>query len=87
MQNKYEIESPRQVIRTLGLLDKEVGDTIKKELAINYFQRNMLSFGQARHLANLSVWEFMEALHQRQIPLHYTETEFEDDSHTIEKLL
>ena len=87
MLNKYEIEIPPQVVRALGLMDKEVVDTIKKELAVYYFQRNLLSFGQARQLADLSVWDFMEVLRDRKVPLHYSETEYEEDSKTIEDFL
>jgi predicted HTH domain antitoxin len=87
MLNKYEIEIPNQVVRALGLMDKEVVDTIKKELAVYYFQRNILSFGQSRQLSALSVWDFMELLRERKVPFHYTETEYEEDSKTIEEFL
>jgi predicted HTH domain antitoxin len=87
MLNKYEIEIPNQVVRALGLIDKEVVDAIKKELAVYYFQRNLLSFGQARQLSALSVWDFMEVLRERRVPFHYTEAEYEEDSKTIEEYL
>jgi predicted HTH domain antitoxin len=87
MLNKYEIEIPNQVVRALGLMDKEVVDTIKKELAVYYFQRNLLSFGQARQLSTLSVWDFMEVLRERRVPFHYTEAEYKEDSKTIEEYL
>jgi predicted HTH domain antitoxin len=87
MLSKYEIEIPDQVVRALGLMDREVADSIKKELAIYYFQRNILSFGQARQLSTLSVWDFLEALRERKVPLHYTETEYEEDLKTIEEFL
>jgi predicted HTH domain antitoxin len=85
--NKYEIEIPNQVVRALGLMDKDVAKMIKKELAVHLFQGNMLSFGQARQLSALSVWDFMEALRERRIPLHYSEKEYEEDSKVIEELL
>lgn len=87
MLNRYEIEIPGQVIRALGLMDKDVGDTLKKELAVYFFQRNMLSFGQARQLSSLSVWDFMEVLRERKVPLHYSETEYDEDAKIVEELL
>ena len=87
MLNKYEIEIPNQVVRALGLLDKDVGDTMKKELAVYFFQRNMLSFGQARQLSALSVWDFMETLRERKVPLHYSEAEYSEDLKVIKELL
>jgi predicted HTH domain antitoxin len=44
---------------------------IKRELAAFFFQRGVLSFGQARQFAGLSVWDFLEFLRERKIPLHY----------------
>jgi predicted HTH domain antitoxin len=87
MLNKYEIEIPNQVVRALGLMDKDVVNTIKKELAVYFFQRNMLSFGQARQLSTLSVWDFMETLRERKVPLHYSEAEYLEDSKTVKELL
>jgi predicted HTH domain antitoxin len=85
--NKYEIEIPDQVVRALGLMDKDVVNTIKKELAVHLFHRERLSFGQARQLSDLSVWDFLEALREKKIPLHYYEKEYEEDSKVIEELL
>jgi predicted HTH domain antitoxin len=85
--NKYEIEIPDQVVRALGLMDKDVVNTIKKELAVHLFQGERLSFGQARQLSDLSVWDFLEALREKKIPLHYYEKEYEEDSKVIEELL
>jgi predicted HTH domain antitoxin len=87
MLNKYEIEIPGQVIRALGLMDKDVVDTLKKELAVYFFQRNILSFGQARQLSSLSVWDFMEVLRERKVPLHYSEKEYDEDAKVVKELL
>lgn len=87
MLNKYEIEIPKQVVRALGLPDRDVVHMMKKELAVYFFQRNMLTFGQARQLADLTVWDFMELLRERKVPLHYSETEYAEDSKTIKEFL
>lgn len=87
MLNTYEIKIPVQVVRALGLLDRDVAPILKKELAVHFFRNNRLSFGQARQLSGLSVWEFMETLNEKQVPLHYSELEYEEDSKTIEELL
>jgi predicted HTH domain antitoxin len=87
MLNKYEIEIPGQVVRALGLMDKDVVDTLKKELAVYYFERNILSFGQARQLSSLSVWDFMEVLRERKVSLHYSEAEYDEDSKIVKEFL
>jgi predicted HTH domain antitoxin len=87
MQKKYEIEIPHQVIHALGLMDREVIHSIKKGLSVYYFQHNRLSFGQARQLSDLSVWDFMDLLREKKVPFHYDEKEYEEDSRIIEELL
>jgi predicted HTH domain antitoxin len=87
MLNKYEIEIPNQVVRALGLMDRDVVHTLKKELAVYFFQQNTLSFGQARQLADLSVWDFMELLRERKVSLHYAEAEYAEDSKVINQFL
>ena len=83
---KYYIEIPEDTIRALGIPKKEVNSTIKKELAVYLFEKGRLSFGQARKLAGLSVWDFIELLRKREVPLHYYIVELEKDLETLEKI-
>ncbi len=80
---KYYIEIPEDTIRALGIPKKEVNSTIKKELAVYLFEKGKLSFGQARKLAGLSVWDFIELLRKREVPLHYDIAEWEEDLKTL----
>ncbi len=86
MSVRYDIEIPAKVIKTLGLRESEVSDVLQKELASYFFQRNLLSFGQARQFAGLSVWDFLEFLRERKISLHYDVAEYEEDLKTIREL-
>lgn len=86
MSVKYSIEIPEKIIKTLGFKESEMGATLKKELAAYFFQRNLLSFGQARQLAELSVWDFLDLLRERKVPLHYDIAEYEEDLKTIQEL-
>lgn len=45
---------------------------IRQEIAFQLYEQNVFTFGQARRLANLSVWEFQQLLGQRKIERHYT---------------
>ena len=49
------------------------------ELAVALYARGVLSLGQARRLARLSKWEFLEELARRGVERHYTREELEDD--------
>lgn len=57
---------------------------ILQEIALQLYAKNIFTFGQARHLANLSVWEFQQALGQKNIDRHYNETDLAEDINTIQ---
>ena len=52
---------------------------MKQELAVSLYTQDLLSFGKARALAELSKREFHELLGEREAARHYTETELAED--------
>ena len=63
----YAIEIPAEVVHATRMTLQE----IKLELALMLFQQNKLSFGKAREMAGLTVWDFQLLLGQRKISIHY----------------
>ena len=59
---------------------------LKVELAVHLFAQDKLSFGKARELAGMNVWDFMHLLGSRGVPIHYDVDEYEEDLATLEKL-
>ena len=57
---------------------------IRKEIALQLYAQNIFTFGQARRLANLSIWEFQQLLGQQNIQRHYSETDLAQDIDTIQ---
>jgi predicted HTH domain antitoxin len=57
--------------------------SIRLELALQLYAQNVFTFAQARHLANLSVWEFQQVLGKNNIERHYNETDLAQDLETI----
>ena len=57
---------------------------IRQEIAWQLYAQNIFTFGQARRLANLSVWEFQQILGQKNIDRHYNETDLAEDISTIQ---
>ena len=70
---------PKEVDRALKIPGKQKEYFLLKELAISLYQQDILSFGKARQLANMSKWEFHNELGKRKIPRHYTMEDFEED--------
>jgi predicted HTH domain antitoxin len=73
------IEIDDDVYEALQLPEAERSSTMKRELAISLYARDVLSFGKARALADLSKREFHEILGERGIPRHYGERELDED--------
>jgi predicted HTH domain antitoxin len=61
-------------------------DAILREIALQLYSQNLFTFGQARRLANLPVWEFQKILAQRNISRHYNESDLLEDIATIAKI-
>lgn len=59
---------------------------LRQELAIRLYQKELLNFGKARQLAQLSKWEFHELLGRENIIRHYEIANLETDLVTLEKL-
>ncbi len=81
-----QITLPDEVLRAADYPPSGADALLRLELALSFFQRDVLSFGQARELAGLSAWEFLEALRDRKIPLHYGDAEYEEDSLVVQEL-
>ena len=76
---KLVIEIPEAVQAALRFPPGEVERELRKELAVALYQRQGLSFGKARMLAQMTRWEFEELLGQRQIARHYSEDDLRED--------
>lgn len=73
------IEIDEDVYEALKIPEKERSQAVKQELAISLYARDILSFGKARALAELSPQRFHELLGEREISRHYTEAELAED--------
>ena len=76
------IEIPDEVMHAARMTPEE----LKRELAIHLFREGKLSFGKARELAGLNVWEFQNLLGSRNIPIHYGVEEYEDDLRALKEM-
>jgi predicted HTH domain antitoxin len=79
----YAIEIPAEVVHATRMTLQE----IKLELALMLFQQNKLSFGKAREMAGLTVWDFQLLLGQRKIPIHYDIQDYLADQPAIDALV
>lgn len=73
------IKIPRDIVEGARIPEKEFEMVARIELAVALYAKGILSLGQARRLAGLSKWEFLEELAKRRVERHYTREELEDD--------
>ncbi len=73
------IKIPRDIVESARIPEKEFEKVARVELAVALYAKGILSLGQARRLAGLSKWEFLEELAKRGVERHYTKEELEDD--------
>ncbi|HKZ64652.1 MAG TPA: UPF0175 family protein [Thermoplasmata archaeon] len=58
----------------------------KVELALEAYQARKVSLGKAAELADLSLWEMLDVLRDRRIPLSYSAEDLEEDLRTLGEL-
>ncbi len=75
-----------EIPRELPQVTKMTRAELKQELALALFAQNKISFGKARELAGLTVWQFQNELGRRGIPPHYDAEEFAEDVATLREL-
>ena len=73
------IEIDEEVYEVLQIPEGEETQAIKQELAISLYACDILLFGKACELAELSHREFQTLLGDREIPRRYTNTELAED--------
>lgn len=67
------MEIPEDVLTSIKIPKKEFEKELKINLTVVLYQRDAISLGKARKLADMNKWEFLEELGKRKIPRHYTE--------------
>ncbi len=82
MSSTVSFEVPREVLRASRMTE----DELRRELALHLFEQDKLSFGKARELAEMSVWDFQQLLGSRGIPVHYDVEAYVKDRETLKRL-
>ena len=64
----------------------ELEERLRIELALRLYEKGIASLGQARRIAGLSKWDFLELLAKEGIPLRYGGKELKEDLEVAKKL-
>ncbi len=75
-----------EVPENIRVPPSELEERLRIELALRLYEKGIASLGQARRIAGLSKWDFLELLVKEGIPLHYGEEELREDLEVAKEL-
>lgn len=73
---------PDDILQATRMTEEE----LRQEIAVLLFQRQKLPLSRASRLAGMSRIEFQHLLANRQIPVHYDASDFEEDLETLRNM-
>jgi predicted HTH domain antitoxin len=80
------LELPGDLTDALRVPADEQPARLRRELAVRLYQKELLSFGKARALAEMSKWDFFFLLGEEGIERHYDAEELAEDLRNLEAL-
>ena len=75
-----------EVPESLRVPPSELEERLRIELALRLYEKGIASLGQARRIAGLSKWGFLELLAREGVPIHYSGGELREDLEVVKKL-
>jgi len=73
------LEIPKEVLASIKIPRNRLEADLRRELALQLYRENMISFANAHRLANMSKIEFHFLLGERHIPRQYDVEDLEKD--------
>ncbi len=84
---KIEVELPEEIFLLLRRSKRDIGEDIRKAIALQLFQEHLISSGKAAELAGMCLSDFMDLTREKRIPwFDYTEEEVEKEIEEARKL-
>lgn len=76
---KVELELPEDVFTSAHITRKRASVELRKIIALELFRERAVSLGKGAEIAGMCIADFMDLTAQKEIPLHYTEEDLQDD--------
>jgi predicted HTH domain antitoxin len=84
--SRLVLEISNDVAESLQLPPSERISRLQRELAVRLYQKELLAFGKARELAQMTKWEFHLLLGDEAVERSYDLEDLESDLSTLEQL-
>lgn len=76
---KLEVDIPEEILKAARIQLDTASSEIRKLVAFELYREGVLTLGKMCEAADITKWEFFELNKKMQIPIHYTEMDFEKD--------
>lgn len=73
------LDIPESILTAVKIPRTRLKRELKRELALQLYRENMISFANAHRMADMSKVEFHYLLGERQIPRQYDEENYDSD--------
>lgn len=80
------IRLPEEILSATKVKEEEASEAIRKIVALELFRERSISMGKAAEIAGISLAEFMEYSSQKEVTIHYTLEDLNEDRETIERM-
>jgi predicted HTH domain antitoxin len=79
------LDIPKDVLVSVKIPRNRLKTDLRRELALQLYRENMISFANAHRLAEMTKIEFHHLLGERQIPRQYDLEDYEKDLENLAK--
>jgi len=69
----------------MEMLSVKVPADIAHIMALKLYHKSLISLGKAAEIAGLSLWEMMELMARKGVPIRYGPEDLEEDLRTLEE--
>lgn len=80
-----QVQLPEDLVEAAQLNRSNPSPDAARLLALELFREDKVSLGRAAELCETPVEAFMEFAGHREVPLHYSEAELEEDRRTLQR--
>jgi len=77
---------PGDIVDNLRIPPEEASERLRIELALRLYEKGIATLGQARRIAGLSLWEFLDLVEKEGIPRHYGDAEALEDLEMVKQI-
>ena len=86
MTEDVVIVIPRDLADSLRIPPEEAPSRLRIKLVLRLYEKGIATLGQARRIAELSLWEFLDLVERGRISRHYDDEEALEDLEMIRQI-